>query len=53
MKLDIYNTEKQKVSSTDLPIQFNEEFRPDLIKRQFTLYNQLLVKIMEQTLMQV
>jgi large subunit ribosomal protein L4e len=33
MKLDIYNTEKQKVSSTDLPIQFNEEFRPDLIKR--------------------
>ncbi len=33
MKLDIYNAEKKKVSSTDLPNQFNEEFRPDLIRR--------------------
>ncbi len=33
MKADILNTEGKKVKSIELPIQFNEEYRPDLIRR--------------------
>ena len=33
MKLTIYNLEKHKVGEKDLPAQFKEPFRPDLIKR--------------------
>jgi len=33
MKADIYNLEGEKVRSIELPKQFNEEYRPDLIKR--------------------
>jgi len=33
MKLSTYNTQKQKVHEIELPVQFQEEFRPDLIRR--------------------
>src|SRR3989344_3524625 len=33
MKADILNLEGKKIKSIDLPIQFNEEYRPDLIRR--------------------
>ncbi len=33
MKADILNMEGKKVKSIDLPAQFEEEYRPDLIKR--------------------
>lgn len=33
MKLDILDISKKKVGEVDLPMQFNEEVRPDLIKR--------------------
>ena len=33
MKVDILNLEGKKIGSIDLPIQFYEEFRPDLIKK--------------------
>ncbi len=33
MKLDIIDSKKQKVGQMDLPIQFSEEVRPDLIKK--------------------
>ncbi len=33
MKLKIYNTKGEESGSIDLPSQFNEEFRPDLIKK--------------------
>ena len=33
MKADILNLEGKKVSSIGLPVQFEEEYRPDLIKR--------------------
>src|SRR3989338_1849766 len=33
MKLNILNLQKSKVGQMDLPEQFKEEYRPDLIKR--------------------
>ncbi len=33
MKLPIYTTEKNKVGEKQLPVQFGEEYRPDLIQR--------------------
>lgn len=33
MKLPIYDSQKKKTGDADLPSQFSEEFRPDLIKR--------------------
>ena len=33
MKLTIYNTEKNKAGEKQLPVQFGEEYRPDLIQR--------------------
>lgn len=33
MKLPIFNLQKSKVGERELPSQFNEEYRPDLIKR--------------------
>jgi len=33
MKLTVFDTEKKKVNERELPSQFNEEYRPDLIKR--------------------
>ena len=33
MKADVYNLEGKKNGSVDLPSQFNEEVRPDIIKR--------------------
>lgn len=33
MKVDVLNLEGKKTKTLDLPIQFDEEYRPDLIKR--------------------
>lgn len=33
MKLSIFNLEKQKAGDKEMPVQFNEAYRPDLIKR--------------------
>lgn len=33
MKLTTYNTQKQKVHEVELPVQFQEAYRPDLIRR--------------------
>ena len=33
MKLIKYNTKKEKSGEKEMPVQFNEEYRPDLIKR--------------------
>lgn len=33
MKLDVFDTAKNKIGEVNLPWQFNEEFRPDLIQR--------------------
>ncbi len=33
MKVDVYSLEGEKVRSIELPKQFNEEYRPDLIRR--------------------
>ncbi len=33
MKIPIYDTTKKEIGKKDLPIQFHEEFRPDIIKR--------------------
>jgi large subunit ribosomal protein L4e len=33
MKLQIFDQEKKKLNEKELPSQFNEEYRPDLIKR--------------------
>ena len=35
MKLDVINLEGEKTEKIDLPEQFNESVRPDLIKRAF------------------
>lgn len=35
MKADIYDIEGKKVKSVELPKQFNEEYRPDIILRAF------------------
>jgi len=35
MKLAVINTSNKEIKKIDLPIQFNEEIRPDLIKRDF------------------
>lgn len=35
MKAEVYNLEGKKVKQIDLPIQFNEPIRPDIIKRAF------------------
>lgn len=35
MKLSVINFEKKEIKKIDLPIQFNEEIRPDIIKRDF------------------
>src|SRR3989344_2751925 len=32
-KVAVFNLNKNKVADKDLPVQFNEEYRPDLIKR--------------------
>lgn len=33
MKLDLYDLKKNKTGKKDLPVQFQEEYRPDLIRR--------------------
>lgn len=33
MKIPIYDTQKKKTGDSELPVQFSESFRPDLIKR--------------------
>ena len=33
MKLDVFDLSKNKVGEVELPPQFEEEFRPDLIQR--------------------
>ncbi|MBI2573231.1 50S ribosomal protein L4 [Candidatus Woesearchaeota archaeon] len=38
MKIAILNKEKKEVGHHDLPVQFNEEFRPDLIQRAVAAY---------------
>lgn len=35
MKADVYNLEGKSISKIELPIQFSEEVRPDLIRRAF------------------
>ena len=35
MRLNVINFEKKEIKKIDLPNQFNEELRPDLIKRDF------------------
>ena len=33
MKLDVYDIKAEKKGSVELPVQFNEQYRPDLVKR--------------------
>lgn len=33
MKLTIFDSQKKKGKEKELPVQFSEEYRPDLIKR--------------------
>ncbi|MBI2499277.1 50S ribosomal protein L4 [Candidatus Woesearchaeota archaeon] len=35
MKAEVYNLEGKKVKQIDLPVQFNEPIRPDIIKKAF------------------
>lgn len=39
MKLSIYDQEKKETGKIDLPVQFSEEIRPDLIKRAVLAFN--------------
>lgn len=38
MKADILNLEGKKIKSIDLPVQFSEEYRPDIINRAVLAY---------------